>query len=286
MTRRLAVVIGNATFEDAHSFPALRTPVNDACQFADVIQKYGQFEILEILLDESADKIRLAIDRLYHMAQHDDLALLFYSGHGYKASNGRLYLAAKDTRAEEVRATGIWEEFIRDALSGSRARHRVIVLDCCFSGAFIGVKSGEEPLSLEQMQGESTAILASSGRIQYSFEEQGTNSLFTQNLLQGIQSGEADEDQDGEVEVRELFAYAEKQVRLVRPEQTPMLSLTERMEPVVLARIPAEVRQRRELAVLYSQAGQAVQVGQWTQVLELFECIHAIQADYPDPQGL
>ena len=287
MARRLAVVIGNATFGDAQAFPTLRTPVNDARQFAAVLQKYGQFEILDLLLDENRESVETAIERLFKIAERDDLTLLYYSGHGYKAPNGRLYLAAKNTLTDLVRTTGIWEEFIRDASSESRARQQVIVLDCCFSGTLIaGRMAGEEQLALNQMQGDATAILASSGRIQYSFEERGPYSLFTQYLLQGIETGEADVNQDGRVEVRELFAYAEWQVRQVRREQTPVLRLTERVGKLVLAEIPEELRQRRELAQLYEQAGQDAQAGRWQQVIGLFERIHTLQADYPDPQRL
>jgi len=49
MARRLAMVVGNAMFEDAQAFPTLRTPLNDGRDFAEVLAKYGGFEVFDIL---------------------------------------------------------------------------------------------------------------------------------------------------------------------------------------------------------------------------------------------
>ena len=286
MAQRLAVVIGNSHFEDEQAFPPLRTPLNDARQVAAVLEQLGQFKILDLLLDEGSERIQASIEQLYTVAERGDLTLLYYSGHGYKSPNGNLFLAARNTKTGLLRATGIWETFLHDALNESRARYRVILLDCCFSGTFIGTKSGEETLSLAQMQGESTAILASSGRIQYSFEEMDEHSLFTQHLLEGIQSGQADEDLDGQIKVSELFSYVERNVRRARPQQTPMLLLTERAGQVVLAELPPDLRRKREPSALYENARQATQAGQWQAAGEFLKRLYALQPDYPDPDGL
>jgi uncharacterized caspase-like protein len=99
----------------------------------------------------------------------------------------------------------------------------VIILDCCFSGAFTGgLKSNVagEPLLLEKLHGETSAQLTSSGIVEYSFDDfNNSNSLFTHFLVQGAQTGEADGDEDGRIEVAEWFNYAEQQVRQERPEQ-------------------------------------------------------------------
>jgi len=240
MARRLAVVIGNANFEDAQAFPALRTPVNDARDFAEVLKKFGGFEVFDLLLNETADRIGRAIENLYSTAERGDLTLLYYSGHGYRSASGRFYLAVRNTSLNLLRTTAIWEEFLRDAMMECRARHRVLILDCCYSGAIIqGTKeSVAAPVSFESLKGQASAVLASSGRVQQSFEEQERNSLFTQFLLEGIKTGQADQDLDGEIEVRELFEYARQGVLGVRTNQSPMLDMMEQETKLLIARNP------------------------------------------------
>jgi hypothetical protein len=50
MGRRLALLIGNTTFDDPKTFPILHTPANDVRDFARVLREYGSFEILNTLL--------------------------------------------------------------------------------------------------------------------------------------------------------------------------------------------------------------------------------------------
>jgi hypothetical protein len=239
MARRLALLIGNARFTDTETFPVLRTPTYDARDFASVLEKHGDFEIVGLHLDEEAQIIRREIERFFNQAQRGDLTMLYYSGHGYKDTKGYLYLVAKDTQTQELLTTGVRESFVRDAMSYSKSRHKVIVLDCCFSGALIeGRRSGAESLILEELTGEVTALLTSSSTIQYSFEEQDRNSIFTQYLLEGIETGQADENGDGVISVDELFEYVAPRVEARRPEQTPMKRVSARASEVYIAKNP------------------------------------------------
>lgn len=239
MAKRLALLIGNKTFDHKNTFPNLRTPIDDVRNLARVLQEHSDFEILAALMDANVETINRAIDDLFSGVERGDLVLLYYSGHGYRDRNGQHYLIAKNSRPNRLRSTAISGTFIHDVMSDSRSRHQIIILDCCFSGAFIkGQKSGAEPLVLEELKGEGRAILASSGKIQYSFEEKGQNSLFTQHLLEGIETGEADEDKDGHISIDELFYYAAKKVRETRPEQTPMIELSVREGEIRIAKNP------------------------------------------------
>jgi len=227
MTRRLALLIGNSTFNNTDSFPNLRTPANDVGDFARVLQQYGGFEILDRLVDATFDAINQRIEQLFSEAEQGDLVLLYYSGHGYRDADGRHYLIAANTQPNLPQSTGIRESFIHDVIGNSRSRQRVVILDCCFSGTFIeGRKSGATgSLLVEELKGEVEAILASSGPIQDSFEGKDRNSLFTKFLLEGIKTGKADQNEDGQISVDELFNYAEQKVRTIRPEQKPIQEL-------------------------------------------------------------
>ena len=74
---------------------------------------------------------------------------------------------------------------------------------------------------LEKLRGEATAILASSGTIQYSFEQEGRYSLFTRHMLEGMETGHADKDEDGIITVDDITSAKRKlAVGGVTPMQT------------------------------------------------------------------
>ena len=237
MARRLALLIGNAEFEELDNFPNLPTPANDVNDFAQLLMEQGEFEIVEQLIDKDTDVLRKSIENFYRGTKSGDLTLFYYSGHGFRNEDGALCLVACDTQLNHPLSTSIQESFIRDAMRFGRSQHRVIILDCCFSGTFnVGSKTGVETLLFDKLQGETTAILSSSSRVQLSFVEKGRNSLFTKFLLEGIKTERADSNRDGQITINELFAYSESRVRESRPEQTPTLKLHERMDQVVIAK--------------------------------------------------
>jgi uncharacterized caspase-like protein len=240
--RRLALLIGNSNFDDVQTFRHLHTPANDVKDFAQSLQTYGDFEMVETLINAPADQITRAIDDLFSQAETDDLVLLYYSGHGYRGRDGRHYLIAKDTQPKRLLSSGIRDTFIHEAIKNSRAKHRVIILDCCFSGAFVAGRKGGagEPLLLEELTEEGTAILASSSTIQHSFEENCHHSLFTHYLLRGINTGQADEDHDGLISVDELFKYADQKVRYKRPDQTPFKEVLNGDGQIIIAKNPRD----------------------------------------------
>lgn len=241
---KYALLIGNSIFVDDQNFPQLSAAANDVSDFPAVLKEYGNFEVIETLLDANVDKIKYAIEDFYtNQAQRGDLTLLYYSGHGYKSLSGEYFLVARNTNVSVIFATGIEEVFIRNVMRGSRSRHHIIIFDSCFSGKFIkGRKGGKEPLLLEDLKGEATALLTSSGAVEYSYiKEQGRNSLFTHYLLEGIRTGQADEDRDGEIKVNELFDYAAHRVKIERPDQIPMIAFSKRDTEIVIAKNPKEL---------------------------------------------
>ena len=88
MAKRLALVIGNAAFNNVNNFPNLRTPTADAQDFARVLQEYGDFKIFKTLLNADRTTIENAIDDLFSLVERGDLVLLYYSGHGYRDRTG------------------------------------------------------------------------------------------------------------------------------------------------------------------------------------------------------
>lgn len=252
---RVALYIGNTEYINTTTFPNLFASVNDARDMAQTFEEYGNFQTQSILINESSETIKSEIDSFFSTAKRGMLLLLYFSGHGYRDKFGDLHFAVKNTNEQSFLSTAVSASFIQQAIRYSQAKHVVIILDCCFSGAFAkGSKSGEIPISFEPLKGETIALLASSGAIQLSFEESGRNSLFTSFLLQGIRNGYA-ADSDGNVTIEGLFDYVDQSVRTERPEQTPIFEGKLRGDKIILAKSTqiAEASSKTQVSKYYTE---------------------------------
>ncbi|MEU2733190.1 caspase family protein [Streptomyces griseoviridis] len=97
----------------------------------------------------------------------EDLLLIYYAGHGLlSAARHELFLSTTNTApGSRLPFTGVDYSHIRDACMESRARTRVVILDCCYSGrAIAGALSSSESDStfFNQIQVAGTYVLAAS----------------------------------------------------------------------------------------------------------------------------
>ena len=111
--------------------------------------------------------------------------------------------------------------------SDSRARSIVLILDCCYSGAFgkgLAPKSAPTVDVEQRFEGRGRVTLSASTEPQYAFEaadpatgmdELGAaapGSLFTHFLVEGLATGDADTDGDGSISVDELYDYVRQRM--------------------------------------------------------------------------
>ena len=114
-------------------------------------------------------------------------------------------------------------------MSASRSRRNVLILDCCYSGAFPAgalAKSDSAVQTLERFQGRGRTVLTASDSTQYSFEGNqmhgsAPQSVFTRHLVAGLRDGSADLDDDGDITIDELYHYVYDRVTDEMPQQRP-----------------------------------------------------------------
>src|SRR5215211_2911291 len=182
-----------------------------------------------MLVNEPHYVVGEAIAGFYGGSGREDLTLLYFTGHGLKDDEGRLYLAMRNTRRDALMFTAISGAQLNDAMDASRSRRKVLILDCCYSGAFPAgrtAKSDEGVQTLERFQGKGRAVLTATDATQYAFEGDdlsgtGTSSVFTRHLVDAISSGAADLDEDGDIALDELYSYVYEQVVAEVPQQRP-----------------------------------------------------------------
>ncbi|MFE4828534.1 caspase domain-containing protein [Streptomyces sp. NPDC056672] len=226
---RFALVLGSHTFADSR-LDHLRSPAYDVGELSRVLAdpEIGRFAVTSAD-NRTAKELRSSAEEFFGSRDRDDVLLLYYTGHGIKEGD-ELFLAGSDTDLDALADTALSATVLKNLLGACRARRIVLILDCCYSGAFAHrmVPMGEQRVHVQEFFGGSglTLITASTAR-EYAFEagevakEDPRPSVFTGELIRGLKTGAADLDGDGEITLDELYQFLFDAVQLAQPGQTP-----------------------------------------------------------------
>ncbi|NEU74487.1 transcriptional regulator [Hassallia byssoidea VB512170] len=260
MPKKIALLIGVSEYGEG--IPPLSSALNDveAMQRVLLNPSLGGFEQVERLLNPTDSEMRKAIQKLFKEALKDDLVLLFFSGHGITNDDGHLYLTTRITAKDDFEATAVDANFIQGQSNNCYAKRQVLILDACYSGAIAqGWRTKSVGVDIKKQLGaEGRVVLTSSSATQTSFEQEGLPlSLYTQYLVEGIETGAADTDNDGNIHVQELHAYAKAKVQAVKPKMTPEIILDKEGFNILLAHAPKNAEaEYRKLVEQYAQNGE------------------------------
>ena len=156
---RRALIVANDTYEDP-GLRQLRAPAADARALARVLgdPMIGGFDVTSVV-NRPAHEVNLAVEDFFADRRPDDLLLVHFSCHGVKDEGGDLYFAMTDTRMRRLGATGVSAEFVNRRMARSRSRRVVLLLDCCYAGAFErGMVRGPTPESGSSRGSEAVAV--------------------------------------------------------------------------------------------------------------------------------
>lgn len=258
-----ALLIGNSTYPaDEHNLQTLKGPVKDiaALNRALIDPGSGLFADIDVTLLPEATSARAirALGRFFGTAGRDDVLLVYFSGHGKLDRSGRLHLCMQDTDSTDLLSTAVSSARINEFADASRARNVVIVLDCCYAGAFRGADLGAA------VAGPGRYVLTSCRGTQLANDatvDNGT-SFFTQHLVDGLVGAATDQDGDGYVTFSDLYAHVDRQLRETG-KQIPQrrvdgdgdVPLAKRPRPA-LAEVATEVSPPLEWAATTARPGQ------------------------------
>ncbi|WP_346290923.1 caspase, EACC1-associated type [Sphaerothrix gracilis] len=205
----------------------------------------GGFDAVELLSNPNRTQMERAIEGLFsENRSRDDLILLYFSGHGVRDESGLLYFAncitEKNAQGRILTSTAVSSVALQHYMSQSRSKRQVLILDCCFSGAFANdmrAKSDEEIDVKAQLGAEGRAVLTSSTATQVSYEKEGA-SIYTHYLVEGLKTGAADRNEDGQVTVDELHEYAREKLQEAAPTMQPEIYAVREGYKILLARAP------------------------------------------------
>jgi hypothetical protein len=235
--QRKALIIANDTYEQ-EALQDLLAPAADAEALGRVLSdpQIGDFAV-QIVYNEPAHVIQAQIDEMFSESRPDDVLLLHFSGHGLKSESGELFFAASNTRPNRLVSTAVSADFVQGCMRTSRSRSVVLLLDCCYGGAFaqgVKVRAGGDVNVLDSFPqgrsggGRGRAVITASGAMEFAFEgerlgddQRRRPSVFTTALVDGLATGAADRDEDGWISLDELYDYLFDKVREQNPNQTP-----------------------------------------------------------------
>jgi ABC-type phosphate transport system substrate-binding protein len=264
---KFALLIGVSEYE--LGLTPLPAAVKDVEAMQQVLQnpEIGGFEDAKLLVNPDPVEMQKAIQTLFSARQKDDLVLLYFSGHGIRDDSGKLYFATRITQKELVEATAVPASFVQGTMSKSRSRRQVVILDCCYSGAFAEGLSAKDDGFVDvrnQLGGEGRAVLTSSTSTQYSFEHPGADtSTYTRYIVEGLETGAADRDEDGWISVDELHEYAARKVQEAAPAMKPEIYAIKEGYKIRLAKAPSDepkLKYRREVEY-WARGGEISNIG-------------------------
>ncbi len=223
MSERIALIIHNNYYLDTE-LARLPTPDPNIRNLISVLHdpEIGNFDHLEKITNGSSEEILQQVKTLFHRRKRYDVLLLYISGHMLLDARGQLYLAGANTRLPYIDDTAIPIAALTAWMDRSFSRRQIILLDCHHSllkqppaardaydlglaEAFAGRGRGRVVITATDAICDVLPI--QSGVV--SLE----SSTFTRHLTEGLLTGSADQDQDGQVDLQELFDYVEKQMR-------------------------------------------------------------------------
>jgi molecular chaperone DnaK len=247
-----ALIIANSRYDDER-FAPLPGAAADAETLARVLSDPDIEEFtVETVMDTGLRATMRAIQLFFSSAKAGDLLLLHLSLHGWKDIRGRLYFIACDTERDLPEATAMSAHFVSDLMRQSKSERIVLLLDCCYSGAFTAGmtrrSSGSPRVNVsEPFAGSGRVVITSSTSLQFAHEsdpgvlssqEEAQPSPFTAAVAGGLRDGAADLDGDGRISVSELYEYVHEQVLQKVPGQTPTFSVDNARGTIYLTRSP------------------------------------------------
>jgi|GEM_PF-1066763 len=241
----IAVVIGNKEYAN-RDVPSVDFAIADARAMKQYLLKAFGFKEENILYVENATQGNFNSlfgtesnykGRLYDLVvPNESDVFIFYSGHGAPDLESKKgYFVPVDCDPAAVALNGYSTEVFYKNLTQLPYKSITVVLDACFSGA---TQKGmlirnASPIFINAetavLNDERSAVFSSSAGDQISsWYPEKYHSLFTYFFLKGLQ-GEADEDNNGEISLKEMEIYLKGNVsplsrRLHRRDQNPQIN--------------------------------------------------------------
>lgn len=169
-----AIVIGNNDYRDPKKiWRPLKTAINDAKEFARLLQQDYGFSDIDLLQNATRQQILQAINNMQEKTKPEDNVLVYYAGHGWRNdSTQEAYWIPVDAEGKDD-SFYLSNVRIKEKLSviAATASHTLLISDSCFSGSLLDSRgipefpdNGDDDAYFRKMsQRRSVQIIAAGG---------------------------------------------------------------------------------------------------------------------------
>ncbi|HKN55101.1 MAG TPA: P-loop NTPase fold protein, partial [Amycolatopsis sp.] len=249
---RKALLVWYGRYED----PALQARVQvakDLHDFATMLRGVGEYHEISEFVNQPLNSLQLRVERFFAEAERDDVLFVYLTGEGFKDAQlpDRHFLAVSDTDPTRLAQTAVSADFVRQCMERSSCLNRVLILDFCYSGAFMARLQSREPAAL----GARTLIVAATS----AFEEETSGPGWTSGVLLDVVDrglrGDADRDGDGLVTATEFADFVLHHAR------TPLQTATTYQNGPVAELVITSLSQPLPQTIVATAAQETFQVG-------------------------
>lgn len=226
--KRKALLIGNLNYSDKN-IHRLFAPKEDVwalkaiLENSDLIIPYAVSDFLNL----SIKKMNKVIKIFFERSTNEELLLFYFSGHGERDSSNNLYLYAKNTKKNNLNDTAFNINIIKDLVKESKAKIKIILLDCCKAGTLpleVDFLSGEEAIKKGDVSCESMgiAVITATRSIECAYEKK--YSFFTECIIKYINAKRGNSSNYNKIKIEELWDYIREKFKQ-NPLQKPVFKL-------------------------------------------------------------
>ena len=242
-----ALVVGIDYYQNLKS---LHGCVNDATQVKNLLE-YNQdgspnFDLRLMKADRpetviSRKELKENIVELFQDSEGVEVALFYFAGHGFLENTGGYLVPSSSKDGDD----GLPMAELLMLANQSKAKNKIIILDCCHGGYLGKPIAGQMNSEL----GEGLTILTASSEVQYAMEENGSG-VFTSLFVDALKGGAADV--IGNITPGSVYAHIDQS--LGSWEQRPIFK-TNVSQFITLRKITPAVRieDLRELTSIFPQ---------------------------------
>jgi uncharacterized caspase-like protein len=177
---------------------------------------------VRLLTDKEASRrnILQGLTWLRKQMTQNDVAVIFFAGHGAQEADGTFYLMPADVEPDDLLSTGVPGDQIKRTLAGMPGKF-IVMLDACHAGAVDGEKRRGAGSMTDDLVRElatddyGVVVMCSSMGREFSLESQTVeHGYFTLALIEGL-SGKADYNQDRVIHLNEVDLYVTDRVKVL-----------------------------------------------------------------------
>lgn len=251
------VTIGESEFEQADY--NLTYAAKDA---KDIVGLFSNSKVYQSVMTKTLTNEQVTRENVLDLkaflkkADINDHVMIFIAGHGVLSAGLDYYLATYDMDFQNPEEKGLLYQDLEGLLDGIKPLKKTLILDACHSGEIdkeevelvanentttgtvkfravgknvkskLGAQNTLEltrSLFTDLRKGTGSTVISSAGGMEFAMEgEEWNNGLFTYTLIDGVKSGKADLNEDGEIWMSELKEYVSNQViKLSNGKQQP-----------------------------------------------------------------